>query len=347
MAAAPENAATSWRIRGSYFESCNCDPICPCRRIDGARGGRSTHGVCMGVLSWVIDEGDAAASTSRLPVAIAIALQRRRAGLAMELDPVPRRARDDEQRDALERIFTRPARRRSDSAFPVGMEAERAPGSPSGRDRGRPHAPPAVAASPRPRQRPNTRPAPDRPGRHVRHPRPRSRRARSSSRTSCAWTTTCCRSTTAASAATRSTSTTGVSGGGGASAGSHRRQSSSSRRDESGRGPREYRPEACSDGSSSWWWSRSSSCCGCARPSTSSAAETSRKALSPGWAIIMLIVPFIGLLVYTMLRPSDAQIGAARRSSPVARRPQERGRARRASSSSTRARSTPRAASST
>jgi hypothetical protein len=26
------------------------------------------------------------------------------------------------------------------------------------------------------------------------------------------------------------------------------------------------------------------------------------------WAIVMLIVPFIGLLVYTMLRPSDGQI---------------------------------------
>ena len=26
------------------------------------------------------------------------------------------------------------------------------------------------------------------------------------------------------------------------------------------------------------------------------------------WAIFMLVVPFVGLLVYTMLRPSDAQI---------------------------------------
>jgi hypothetical protein len=49
--------ATTWHVRGSYFESCNCDPICPCRRIDGVAGGRSTHGVCMGVLSWVIEEG--------------------------------------------------------------------------------------------------------------------------------------------------------------------------------------------------------------------------------------------------------------------------------------------------
>ena len=26
------------------------------------------------------------------------------------------------------------------------------------------------------------------------------------------------------------------------------------------------------------------------------------------WAIIMLILPFIGLLIYTMLRPADSQI---------------------------------------
>ena len=26
------------------------------------------------------------------------------------------------------------------------------------------------------------------------------------------------------------------------------------------------------------------------------------------WAIIMLLLPFIGLLLYTMLRPSDAQV---------------------------------------
>ena len=37
------------------------------------------------------------------------------------------------------------------------------------------------------------------------------------------------------------------------------------------------------------------------RPDLTSAAKAA-------WAIIMLVVPFIGLLVYTMLRPSDAQI---------------------------------------
>jgi hypothetical protein len=32
-----------------------------------------------------------------------------------------------------------------------------------------------------------------------------------------------------------------------------------------------------------------------------------------GWAIGMLILPFIGLLIYTMLRPGDSQIAQRRR----------------------------------
>lgn len=62
----------SWRIRGTYFESCNCDAICPCRRIDGVSGGRSTHGVCLGVLSWLIEDGTAdGTDLSQIPVALA------------------------------------------------------------------------------------------------------------------------------------------------------------------------------------------------------------------------------------------------------------------------------------
>jgi hypothetical protein len=64
--------ATTWEIRGSYFESCNCDAICPCRRIDGVAGGRSTHGICSGVLSWQIDEGSAG-GTNLAGLAVALA----------------------------------------------------------------------------------------------------------------------------------------------------------------------------------------------------------------------------------------------------------------------------------
>ncbi len=48
----------AWRIKGTYFESCNCDAICPCRRTDGGEGGQSTHGLCDFTLSWWIDEGN-------------------------------------------------------------------------------------------------------------------------------------------------------------------------------------------------------------------------------------------------------------------------------------------------
>jgi hypothetical protein len=49
----------SFRIAGTYLEACNCDAVCPCRRVDGVPGGRSTHGVCYGALTWRIDEGHA------------------------------------------------------------------------------------------------------------------------------------------------------------------------------------------------------------------------------------------------------------------------------------------------
>jgi len=50
----------SYRVRGAYFESCNCEAICPCRMVGGVPGGRSTYGICFGVLAWRIDEGDVA-----------------------------------------------------------------------------------------------------------------------------------------------------------------------------------------------------------------------------------------------------------------------------------------------
>ncbi|HXR12199.1 MAG TPA: DUF1326 domain-containing protein [Gaiellaceae bacterium] len=47
----------SYRVRGAYFESCNCEAICPCRMVGGFPGERSTYGVCYGVLSWSIAAG--------------------------------------------------------------------------------------------------------------------------------------------------------------------------------------------------------------------------------------------------------------------------------------------------
>jgi hypothetical protein len=97
----------SWRISGTYFESCNCDPICPCRRIDGVPGGRSTHGICMGVLSWLIEDGAAdGVDLSGLPVALALRYSDDEAGSPWTWILYLDTRAADEQRTALEGIFT-------------------------------------------------------------------------------------------------------------------------------------------------------------------------------------------------------------------------------------------------
>jgi hypothetical protein len=97
----------SWRIRGTYFESCNCDAICPCRRIDGSAGGRSTHGVCMGVLSWLIEEGGLdGTELAGLPVAMAIRYSDDEPGSPWTWVLYLDAGASSAQRDALEGIFT-------------------------------------------------------------------------------------------------------------------------------------------------------------------------------------------------------------------------------------------------
>ena len=46
-----------WQVRGSYFEVCNCDAPCPCRRHDGRPGTGSRYDTCDFALSWMIREG--------------------------------------------------------------------------------------------------------------------------------------------------------------------------------------------------------------------------------------------------------------------------------------------------
>jgi hypothetical protein len=97
----------AWSIRGSYFESCNCEAICPCRRVDGVPGGRSTHGVCTGVLTWLTESGVAGETDlSGLAVALAFAYDDDEQGSpwrwVLYLDARAAAA----QRQALEAIFT-------------------------------------------------------------------------------------------------------------------------------------------------------------------------------------------------------------------------------------------------
>ena len=100
-------AATAWHIRGSYFESCNCDAICPCRRIDGVSGGRSTHGICLGVLTWLIEEGEAGGTDlAGLPVALATRYDDDEPGSPWTWILYLDERASEEQQEALEAIFT-------------------------------------------------------------------------------------------------------------------------------------------------------------------------------------------------------------------------------------------------
>src|SRR3954469_17330651 len=97
----------SWRIRGTYFESCNCDAICPCRRIDGVSGGRSTHGVCTGVLSWLIEDGSVGETdVAGLAAALALIYSDDEPGSPWSWVLYVDDRATDEQFAALEGIFT-------------------------------------------------------------------------------------------------------------------------------------------------------------------------------------------------------------------------------------------------
>ena len=97
----------SWRIAGTYFESCNCDPICPCRRIDGVPGGRSTYGECFGVLTWAIEDGAAEeVSLSGCKVALSSRYHDDEPGSPWSFVLYLDEQADDRQRGALRRVFT-------------------------------------------------------------------------------------------------------------------------------------------------------------------------------------------------------------------------------------------------
>jgi hypothetical protein len=50
---------TNWTVSGSYYEVCNCEAICPCRRQGGQKGGKATYDTCDFALSWWIKDGQA------------------------------------------------------------------------------------------------------------------------------------------------------------------------------------------------------------------------------------------------------------------------------------------------
>ena len=96
-----------YRVRGTYLESCNCDAICPCRRIDARAGARSTHGICEGALSWAIEEGEAGSvDLAGLGVVLGIRYSDDEDGSPWTFRVFVDERADAEQRDALGKIFT-------------------------------------------------------------------------------------------------------------------------------------------------------------------------------------------------------------------------------------------------
>jgi hypothetical protein len=43
----------TWKLSGTYFESCNCETACPCVFL-----GSPTHGECTALVAWHIDHGE-------------------------------------------------------------------------------------------------------------------------------------------------------------------------------------------------------------------------------------------------------------------------------------------------
>jgi hypothetical protein len=97
----------AWELRGTYLEACNCEVICPCRRVGGRQGGRSTYGICEGALSWSIAEGQCdGVDLSGLCTVLACHYDDDEAGSPWTVFLYVDERGDSAQREALAQIFT-------------------------------------------------------------------------------------------------------------------------------------------------------------------------------------------------------------------------------------------------
>jgi hypothetical protein len=98
---------SNWHLRGTYLEACNCEAICPCRRIGGRPGGRSTHGICLGALSWKVGSGQAGrVDLADLGVVLASRYSDDEPGSPWSYFLYVDERGDEAQREALVGIFT-------------------------------------------------------------------------------------------------------------------------------------------------------------------------------------------------------------------------------------------------
>ena len=94
-------------MAGSYFEACNCEAICPCRRQGGQklRTG-STYGVCDFALSWRVMQGHfGAVDLTELAVVLAGSYRDDEAGKPWRVCLYVDERASPAQQDALTQIF--------------------------------------------------------------------------------------------------------------------------------------------------------------------------------------------------------------------------------------------------
>jgi hypothetical protein len=96
-----------WRLAGTYLESCNCEVICPCRRVTGRAVERPTYGICEGALSWAINDGYVGdVPLSGLAVVLAFRYDADEPGSLWDFTLYLDDRADESQQAILEAVFT-------------------------------------------------------------------------------------------------------------------------------------------------------------------------------------------------------------------------------------------------
>src|SRR5215472_8639354 len=100
-------AQTKWRLKGDYFENCNCDVVCPCLvSSKPPLTSRPTQGACDVALAFHIDRGNyGPVSLDGLNVAVVVHTPGPMAGGNWTLASYVDERADDAQTAALGAIF--------------------------------------------------------------------------------------------------------------------------------------------------------------------------------------------------------------------------------------------------
>ncbi|HEX6141658.1 MAG TPA: DUF1326 domain-containing protein [Geminicoccaceae bacterium] len=92
---------SSWHLRGTYFESCNCDAACPCVFLS-----RPTEGECTVLIGWHIEDGaDGEVRLDGLNAALAVYSPGHMMEVKWQAAAYLDERADERQKEALLRIF--------------------------------------------------------------------------------------------------------------------------------------------------------------------------------------------------------------------------------------------------